>query len=67
MQELFWKDVYAKRGGTYKYKIAQMSDKPGNLQSMPYGPVISNRVQMSHIDKPGDPLRVDLAGQMIET
>ena len=105
VQKFFWKDVYAKRGGTYKYKIVPMAGTPGNLQPMPYGPVISNQIQLSpnygtlsayfnrgilatqatahvltdgspagsmasaleaHIDKPGDPLRVDLAGQMIE-
>jgi phosphatidylserine/phosphatidylglycerophosphate/cardiolipin synthase-like enzyme len=82
-----------------------MAGTPGNLQPMPYGPVISNQVQLSphygmlsayfnrgilatqatahvlsdgspagsmasvledHIVKPGDPLRLDLAGQMIE-
>ena len=82
-----------------------MTGTPGNLQPMPYGPVISNQIQLSpnygtlsayfnrgilatqatalvlnngtpagsivsalekHIDKPGDALRLDLAGQMIE-
>ena len=105
VQKFFWKDVYAKRGGTYKYKIVPMTGTPGNLQPMPYGPVVSNQVQLSphygalsayfnrgilatqatahvltdgspagsmvdelkaHITKPGDPLRLDLAGQMIE-
>ena len=105
IQKFFWKDVYAKRGGTYKYKIVPMTGTPGNLQPMPYGPVISNQVQLSphygalsayfnrgilatqatahvltdgtpagsmlselkaHIVKEGDPLRLDLAGQMIE-
>jgi hypothetical protein len=105
VQKFFWKDVYAKRDGTYKYKIVPMAGTPGNLQPMPYGPVISNQVQLSphygmlsayfnrgilatqatahvlsdgspagsmasvledHIVKPGDPLRLDLAGQMIE-
>src|SRR5271169_3674705 len=42
VQKFFWKDVYAKRGGTYKYKIVPMTGTPGNLQPMPYGPVISN-------------------------
>jgi len=105
VQKFFWKDVYAKRGGTYRYKIVPMSGSPGNVQPMPYGPVISNQVQLSphygalsayfnrgilatqatahvltdgspagsmvsvleqHIVTPGDPLRLDLAGQMIE-
>ena len=105
VQKFFWKDVYAKRGGTYKYKIVPMTGSPGNLQPMHYGPLISNQVQLnpdygslsayfnrgilatqatahvladgspagSMVDKlkariiqPGDPLRVDLAGQMIE-
>jgi len=105
VQKFFWKDVYAKRGGTYKYKIVPMTGTPGSLQPMPYGPLISNQVQLSphygslsayfnrgilatqatahvltdgspagsmvdelqaHISKEGDPLRLDLAGQMIE-
>jgi hypothetical protein len=105
VQKFLWKDVYAKRGGTYKYKIVPMTGTPGSLQPMPYGPVISNEVQLSphygslsvyfnrgilatqatahvltdgspagsmvdelkaHIIKAGDPLRLDLAGQMIE-
>jgi phosphatidylserine/phosphatidylglycerophosphate/cardiolipin synthase-like enzyme len=105
VQKFFWKDVYAKRGGTYKYKIVPMTGTPGSLQPMPFGPVISNQVQLSphygslsayfnrgilatqatahvltdgspagslvdelkaHIVQPGDPLRLDLAGQMIE-
>ena len=105
IQKFFWKDVYAKRGGTYQYKVVPMGGKPGALQPMSYGPAISNPVQLSphygalsayfnrgilatqatahrldddkspgsmidklerHIDKIGDPLRVDLAGQLIE-
>lgn len=105
VQKFFWKDVYAKRGGTYKYKIVPMGGTPGALQPMPFGPLVSNQVQLSphygtlsgyfnrgilatqatahklsdgspagsivstledKIDKIGAPLRVDLAGQMIE-
>jgi phosphatidylserine/phosphatidylglycerophosphate/cardiolipin synthase-like enzyme len=105
VQKFFWKDVYAKRGGTYKYKIVPMTGAPGSLQPMPYGPLISNQIQLSphygalsayfnrgilatqatahaltdgspagseveeleaHITVPGDSLRLDLAGQMIE-
>lgn len=105
VQKFFWKNVYAKRGGTYKYKIVPMGGAPGGLQPMPYGPLISNQVQLSphygtlsayfnrgilatqatahaltdgnpagsmvdtlldKIVKIGDPLRLDLAGQMIE-
>jgi phosphatidylserine/phosphatidylglycerophosphate/cardiolipin synthase-like enzyme len=105
IQKFFWKDVYAKRGGTYSYKIVPMTGQPGALQPMTFGPAISNQVQLSphygtlsayfnrgilatqatakaldadgtsgsmadkldrHIAVPGDPLRVDLAGQLIE-
>jgi hypothetical protein len=105
VQKFFWKDVYAKRGGTYKYKIVPLGGAPGGLQPMPYGPLISNQIQLTpdygalsayfnrgilatqatakaltaspgggqmadklstHIYKIGDPLRDDLAGQMIE-
>jgi len=47
VQKFFWKDVYAKRGGTYKYKIVPMTGTVGSLQPMPYGPSISNQVQLS--------------------
>ena len=105
VQKFFWKDVYAKRGGTYKYKIVPMTGTPGNLQPMSFGAAVSNQVQLSpnygtlsayfnrgilatqatahvlsdgskagsmlttlkeRIVIPGDPLRTDLAGQMIE-
>jgi hypothetical protein len=105
VQKFFWKDVYAKRGGTYKYKIVPMSGTPGALQPMPFGPLVSNQIQLSphygtlsayfnrgilatqatahaltdgspagsmlatlqdKIVKIGDPLRLDLAGDMIE-
>lgn len=106
VQKFFWKDVYAKRGGTYKYKIVPMTGAPGALKPMPFGPLVSNQVQLSphygmlsayfnrgilatqatahaltdgspagsmvgtlldKIVKVGNPLRTDLAGQMIET
>ena len=105
IQKFYWKDVYAKRGGTYRYKIVPMTGEPGALRPMTYGPAISNQIQLSphygalsayfnrgilatqatakvlnddktsgsmadkldrHIAVPGDPLRVDLAGQLIE-
>ena len=105
IQKFWWKDVYAKRGGTYRYKIVPMGGTPGSLQPLPYGPATSNSIQLSphygtlsayfnrgilatqatarklnedpsggslaerleaHIDKIGDPLRDDLAGQLIE-
>jgi hypothetical protein len=104
VQKFFWKDLFAKRGGTYKYKIVPLGGAPGNLQPMPYGPLISNSIQLTphygalsvyfnrgilatqstatalratpsggsmtdklsdHLYKIGDPLRDDLAGEMI--
>ncbi|MHC2437472.1 phospholipase D-like domain-containing protein [Bradyrhizobium sp. USDA 4451] len=47
VQKFFWKDVFAKRGGTYKYKIVPMTGAPGKLTPMPFGPLISNQVQLS--------------------
>lgn len=46
-REFFWKDVYAKRGGTYKYKIVPLGGRPGSLQPMPFGPLISNQIQLT--------------------
>ena len=47
VQKFFWKDVSARRGGTYKYKIVPMAGTPGALHPMPYGPVVSNQVQLT--------------------
>ncbi len=47
VQKFFWKDVTAKRGGAYKYKIVPLGGAPGALQPMPYGPLISNQVQLT--------------------
>lgn len=48
VQKFFWKDVYAQRGGTYKYKIVPMAGTPGGtLQPMPFGPLVSNVIQLS--------------------
>ncbi|WP_341312221.1 hypothetical protein WN982_11950 [Paraburkholderia sp. IMGN_8] len=105
IQKFFWKDVYAIRGKTYKYKIVPMGGTPGNLAPMPYGPLITNQIQLTphygtlsayfnrgilatqatakalndtsgggpmadaltqHIYTIGDPLRNDLAGDMID-
>jgi phosphatidylserine/phosphatidylglycerophosphate/cardiolipin synthase-like enzyme len=105
VQKFFWKDVYAKRGGLYKYKIVPMTGAPRDLRPMAFGAAISNQVHLSpnygalsvyfnrgilatqatahvlqdgsepgsmadkleqHIDKIGDPLRDDLAGELIE-
>lgn len=105
IQKFFWKDVYAIRGKTYKYKIVPMGGTPGNLAPMPYGPLLTNQIQLTphygtlsayfnrgilatqatakalqgtpgggqladklstHIYTIGDPLRNDLAGDMID-
>lgn len=48
VQKFFWKDVYAQRGGTYKYKVVPMGGQPGQaLQPLPFGPLVSNAVQLS--------------------
>jgi hypothetical protein len=47
VQKFFWKDVYAKRGGTYRYKIVPMTGTPGNVHPMPNGPLLSNEIQLS--------------------
>jgi phosphatidylserine/phosphatidylglycerophosphate/cardiolipin synthase-like enzyme len=48
VQKFFWKDVYARRGGVYRYKIVPMTGTPGEaLQPMPYGPLLSNVVHLS--------------------
>lgn len=48
VQKFFWKDVYAKRGGIYRYKVVPMGGTPGQaLQPLPYGPLLSNSVHLS--------------------
>ncbi len=106
VQKFYWKDVYARRGGIYRYKVVPMTGTPGEtLQPMPFGPLQSNTVHLSPdlgtlsayfnrgilatqatahklgdgkdsipvmkdmllkaIDNVADPLRKDLAGDMI--
>ena len=105
VQKFFWKDVYAKRGGSYSYRIVPMGGQPGALTPMAVGSLTTNVVQLTpdygvlsayfnrgilatqatahalharddlnsmkaellkRIADPTDPLRLDLAGQMIE-
>ena len=47
VQKFYWKDVYAKRGGSYRYRIVPMTGVPGSLHPMPYGPLVSNIVQLT--------------------
>jgi len=47
VQKLYWKDVYAKRGGTYRYRIVPMTGAPGALQPMSFGALITNTIQLS--------------------
>jgi phosphatidylserine/phosphatidylglycerophosphate/cardiolipin synthase-like enzyme len=47
VQKFFWKDVYAKRGGSYKYRIVPMSGKPGALTPMAIGSLTTNIVQLT--------------------
>ena len=35
VQKFWWKDVYAKRGGTYRYRIQPLGGKPGALKALP--------------------------------
>lgn len=48
VQKFYWKDLLAKRGGLYKYKVVPLQGSPGSLQPMPgIAPLISNPVQLS--------------------
>ncbi|MBV9510084.1 MAG: hypothetical protein JO303_07375 [Caulobacteraceae bacterium] len=105
VQKFFWKDVTAKRGGSYRYRIVPMTGRPGALTPMAIGSLTTNIVQLTpehgvlsayfnrgilatqatakalhsdgdlakmkdellnRIANPDDPLRSDLAGDMIE-
>jgi phosphatidylserine/phosphatidylglycerophosphate/cardiolipin synthase-like enzyme len=47
VQKFNWKDLYAKRGGLYKYKVVPLSGTFPKLQPMNIPPLISNPVQLS--------------------
>jgi phosphatidylserine/phosphatidylglycerophosphate/cardiolipin synthase-like enzyme len=47
VQKFFWKDVYAKRGGSYRYRIVPMAGKPGSLTPMAIGSLTTNVVQLT--------------------
>ena len=49
VQKFWWKDVFAKRGGTYKYKIVPMAGTPGGTLTPLAGvdPIISNDVTLT--------------------
>jgi phosphatidylserine/phosphatidylglycerophosphate/cardiolipin synthase-like enzyme len=49
VQKFWWKDIFAKRGGTYKYRIVPMGGTPGGMLT-PLGgvePLISNEVTLT--------------------
>jgi len=48
VQKFLWKDLTAKRGGLYKYRVVPLQGTFPNLQPMPgIAPLISNPVQLS--------------------
>jgi phosphatidylserine/phosphatidylglycerophosphate/cardiolipin synthase-like enzyme len=47
VQKFFWKDVYAKRGGSYRYRIVPMGGTPGALTPMAIGSLTTNIVQLT--------------------
>jgi phosphatidylserine/phosphatidylglycerophosphate/cardiolipin synthase-like enzyme len=47
VQKFFWKDVYAKRGGSYRYRIVPMAGAPGALAPMAVGSLTTNIVQLT--------------------
>jgi phosphatidylserine/phosphatidylglycerophosphate/cardiolipin synthase-like enzyme len=47
VQKFFWKDVFAKRGGSYRYRIVPMSGTPAALTPMAVGSLTTNIVQLT--------------------
>jgi phosphatidylserine/phosphatidylglycerophosphate/cardiolipin synthase-like enzyme len=47
VQKFFWKDVTAKRGGSYRYRIVPMMGAPGALTPMATGSLTTNIVQLT--------------------
>jgi phosphatidylserine/phosphatidylglycerophosphate/cardiolipin synthase-like enzyme len=52
VQKFWWKDLFAERGGTYKYRIVPMGGKPGALTPLAgVDPPVSNSVTLTE-DRP---------------
>jgi phosphatidylserine/phosphatidylglycerophosphate/cardiolipin synthase-like enzyme len=53
VQKFWWKDLFAKRGGTYQYRIVPMGGTPGETLSPLNGvePLLSNKVTLTE-DRP---------------
>lgn len=48
VQKFWWKDLYAQRGGTYKYRIVPMGGTPGALTPLAgVAPLVSNTVTLT--------------------
>ncbi|WP_157137088.1 phospholipase D-like domain-containing protein [Sphingomonas sp. PAMC 26617] len=47
VQKFFWKDVYAKRRGSYRYRIVPLGGTPGNLSPLAIGALTTNIVQLT--------------------
>src|SRR5260221_795076 len=47
VQKFFWKDVYAKRGGSYSYRIVPMGGQPGAVTPMSVESLTTNVVQLT--------------------
>ena len=47
VQKFYWKDVHAKRGGSYRYRIVPMGGTPGALTPMALGSLTTNLVQLT--------------------
>ena len=52
VQKFWWKDLYAKRGGTYSYRIVPLGGKPDALVPLAgVEPLVSNEVMLTY-DRP---------------
>jgi len=47
VQKFWWKDLFAKRGGTYTYRIVPMGGTPGALKPLGVPPLVSNAVTLT--------------------
>src|SRR5258708_6891609 len=49
VQKFWWKDLYAKRGGTYQYRIVPMGGSPGATLTPLAGvaPLVSNKITLT--------------------
>ena len=57
VQKFWWKDLYAKRGGTYSYRIVPLGGAPGALTPLAgVAPLVTNTITLSENGRRSAPI-----------